>query len=197
MAALSPLPCLTLNRLCRKGERTGDLSQTILLGQLVAPVCVLPRCLWVLFLPQGHFVTSQLVLSESCRAMWSRKGHPHHRRQQTWIHFAPPTVLFSLFLQLLKMAKTIFLWFYWGFFLSVCRVFIFPHKRRDSRLRSEVDITVSRLQWHSSCLLQFLRPRPSETDIRLKDCTKCPQLPHYLLGCLCPHVELAHSASLL
>lgn len=84
-----------------------------------------------------------------------------------------------------------------GFFLSVCRVFIFPHKRRDSRLRSEVDITVSRLQWHSSCLLQFLRPRPSETDIRLKDCTKCPQLPHYLLGCLCPHVELAHSASLL
>ena len=30
-----------------------------------------------------------------------------------------------------------------------------------------------------------------------KDCTDCPQLPHYLLGCLCPHVELAHSASLL
>lgn len=161
VAALSPLPCLTLNRLCRKGKRTSDLSQTILLGQLVAPVCVLPRCSWVLFLPQGHFVTSQLVLSESCRAMWSRKGHPHHRRQQTWIHFAPPTVLFTLSLQLLKMVKTIFLFYCFFYFLCVTCSFFHTSEetqgwgqRSTSQSRGSSDIP---LVYCNSCDLDQVR----------------------------------------
>lgn len=80
------------------GNWTSDLSQTIFLCQLVAP-CVFYPCVWVLCPPQGHFVTSQLVLSESCRAMWRCKGHPHHRRQHP--HCRPPTALFTLSTRLL------------------------------------------------------------------------------------------------
>lgn len=59
----------------------------------------------------------------------------------------------------------------------------------------------SRPQWHFFFLHfnPWARSRDREwlRQAERKDCTECPQLHHYLLGCLCPHVELAHSASLL
>lgn len=62
----------------------------------------------------------------------------------------------------------------------------------ETEPRSEVIVTASRQQWHFLSL-HLQKQRKSERN----DCTECPQLPHYLLGCLCPHVERAPSASLL
>lgn len=74
--------------------------------------------------PEGHFVTSQLLSSESCRATWCCKGHPHHRRQKL--------------LCLTDLSQTSSLVFiFWC--LNSCR----SVKRRS---RSEVIVTVSRWQ---------------------------------------------------
>lgn len=90
----------------------------------------------------------------------------------------------------LKAAWSLCLWF-----LPVCCVGFFTSE--ETQLRSEVGQDRSDI----SSFFISIPEQDAETEwlrqTERRDCTECPQLHHYLLGCLCPHVELAHSASLL